>query len=95
MRRFQRLPAFRQPLLARFLGLCLAHHTPPCRQFALLRPQAVLPVVVLQNGELSCGLSKGLLNSIQTPLLNKQLPEGYQPLRQPPRQQSASCPPST
>ena len=30
-----------------------------------------------------CGLSKGLLNSIQTPLVNKRLPEGHQPLRQP------------
>ena len=41
------------PLLARLLRLRFAHHAPPRRQFALLRPQAVLPTVVLQNGELS------------------------------------------
>ncbi len=51
--RFKRAPVPGQPLLARLLRLRFAHHAPPRRQFALLRPQAVLPLVVLQNGELS------------------------------------------
>lgn len=53
IRRLKRLPLFRQPLLARLLRLRFADHAPARGQLALLRPQAVLPLVILQNGELS------------------------------------------
>jgi hypothetical protein len=53
IRRLKRLPVFRQPLLAHVLRLRFAYHAPARGQFALLRPQAVLPLVVLQNDKLS------------------------------------------
>lgn len=83
IKRLKRLPLFRQPLLARLLRLRFADHAPARGQLALLRPQAVLPWSFCKMANCPCGLSKGLLNSIQTPLLNKRLPEGHQPLRQP------------
>lgn len=83
IRRLKRLPLFRQPLLARLLNCGSQTTRQPAGNSHCCGHRLYCPRSFCKMANCPCGLSKGLLNSIQTPLLNKRLPEGHQPLRQP------------